>query len=55
MEDGREEGEVLPIEDTLKVDALAAIDDKDLSWFADLVNFLASGIFPPEFSKNKIN
>ena len=34
-------------------DFLYAIEEKELSWFADLVNFPACGEFPPSFSKNQ--
>ncbi|XP_021719088.1 uncharacterized protein LOC110686807 [Chenopodium quinoa] len=43
----------LPIEDIMFDDVLYAIKVKDLPWYADLVNFLACGEFPPSFSKNQ--
>ncbi|XP_021773987.1 uncharacterized protein LOC110737949 [Chenopodium quinoa] len=43
----------LPIEDRMLDHVLYAIKVKDLPWYADLVNFLACGEFPPSFSKNQ--
>ena len=44
----------LPIEDRMLDGFLYSINVKELPWFADLVNFLACGEFPPSFSKNQI-
>ncbi|XP_021736290.1 uncharacterized protein LOC110702854 [Chenopodium quinoa] len=42
-----------PFCDELKVDVLYLLSENDLPWFADLVNYLAYGEFPPDASRNQ--
>ena len=53
LEDSQTHDDGSPIEDRMLDDFLYAIEAKELPWFADLVNFLACGEFPPSFSKNQ--
>ena len=39
-----------PINEDIHVDALYAIEIKDLPWFTNIVNFLACGAIPLEFT-----
>ncbi|XP_021745374.1 uncharacterized protein LOC110711304, partial [Chenopodium quinoa] len=43
----------IPICDELRDDMLYILNEKELPWFADLVNYLACGECPPNFSKNQ--
>ena len=53
LEDFQVQDDGSPIGDRMLDDSLYAIDVKELPWFADLVNYLACGEFPPSFSKNR--
>ena len=43
----------LPINDDLKDDVLYSIQDKELPWFADMVNYLACGVIPLELNRQQ--
>ncbi|XP_021723382.1 protein NYNRIN-like [Chenopodium quinoa] len=53
LENVKASDDEIPICDELRDDVLYILNENELSWFADLVNYLASGEFPPDFSKNQ--
>ncbi|XP_021717023.1 uncharacterized protein LOC110684893 [Chenopodium quinoa] len=53
LEDFQIPDDGFPIEDRMLDDSLYAINMMELPWFADLVNYLACGEFPPSFSTNQ--
>lgn len=53
LENSHCEANALPIEDSLRDDALYVVDGKDLPWFAGLLNFLACGLSSPHYTKQQ--
>ena len=53
LEEAHMSDDGIPIVDEMLDDVLYVLSKKELPWFSDLVNFLACGEFPPDFSKNQ--
>ena len=44
----------MQIQDTFPDEKLLAVEHEEIPWYADIVNFLVGGVYPPDFTKQQL-